>query len=168
MQTEFVRDKLDELKYDPTFLTGADLDQRIVELERNVAQVVPRRPVGLPDTAAVIVVAVVVCLALIGIQLKITAKAPQPPESAVMPGTSRMTAANIRVLLVLAETIGYVSCLSQGALGFRLATFGFVVLAGLTLLGTRTDRVLKVVAQSIVLSLGLHALFTRVFEVELP
>lgn len=168
MQTEFVRDKLDELKYDPTFLTGADLKQRIDELERNVAQVVPRRPVGLPDTAGVIVVAVVVCLVLIGLQFKIGTRAPRRPESEVMPGSPGLTAANVRVLLVLAETIGYVCCLTQGGMGFRLATFGFVVLAGLTLLGTRKDRVLKVVAQSIVLSLGLHALFTRVFEVELP
>lgn len=168
MQTEYVREKLDELKYDPTFLTGPELDQRIAELERNVAQVVPRRPVGLPNTAGIIVVAVVACLVLIGLQLIFNSAAPRPAESAVMADTRRMTAAHLRVLLVLALTIGYVCCLTQGVPGFRLATFGFVVLAGLTLLGTRKDRVLKVVAQSLVLSLGLHALFTRVFEVELP
>ncbi|MEO1996114.1 MAG: tripartite tricarboxylate transporter substrate binding protein [Planctomycetaceae bacterium] len=170
MQTAFVKNKLSELKYDPIFLTGRPLDQRIAELERNVARVVPRKPVGLPNTAGVIVVGVCVCLAILGLRSLLGHRPPaqETPETPETPDARGNGSAQGRALLVLAQTVGYVCCLAQSEIGFRVATMGFVVIAGLTLVGTRRDCVLKVVAQSVVLSLGLHALFTHVFEVELP
>ena len=167
METEFVKTKLQELKYDPTFLTGRPLEQRIAQLESNVARVVPRQPVGLPDTAAIVCVGVCLCLIMLGWRAWVERRPTQADRPSDSSGFG-IDAARLRVLLVLAQTVVYVGCLAQPQIGFRSATMLFVVVVGATLVGTRRDCVLKVLAQSLVLGLGLHALFTHVFEVELP
>ena len=75
-------------------------------------------------------------------------------------------------------TIGYALLLQTTSIGFRVATFAFVVVAGLTLYWCgdpqgRTRRSTSAAASTlclvaVCLSLGIHYLFTQVLVVDLP
>lgn len=65
-------------------------------------------------------------------------------------------------------SVVYVAAMDTGLAGFRLATFVFVLVLALLLMRFAWRRLPAVLAVALLMSLGLHYLFTEVFVVDLP
>lgn len=166
MQTESLRNTLAELKYEPVFATGPELQTILESLTREIEEVVPRKTIGLPNVERWV-------LAAIGLVVLVIARQflqQRPSRTMLRTGdVERRNRSEAISACGFALLIGvYVLVLSQQWLDFAWATVLFVAAAG-TLLSARKMRSLPGLAVlAIVLGLGLQQLFTRVFEVDLP
>ena len=171
MRTPAVRDQLAQMRIDPHFVRGEDLEREIQTRSCRLAAVAATPTQSLPDFARLTLLIVVGLAVICWLQRRQRAAVPSPVRV-----TPKILVTSTATLIL--STIGYVLLLQATSLGFQLATFAFVVVAGVTLyradppLG-RTIRstsaamsILCLVA--IGLSLGVHYLFTQVLVVDLP
>ncbi len=68
----------------------------------------------------------------------------------------------------VALTVAYALSMTLGWAGFRLATFVYVLLAGLILTRSRLRSLPAVVLMAVAMGFGVHYVFTRIFVIDLP
>lgn len=171
MQTPAVRETLAQMRIEPRFVRGAPLEREIQTRSRRLAAVSPTPTQSLPDFAMITL--------LIVTSLAVICWAEQRNRGTVASGLPRVSKSLAATALsVILLTIGYALLLQTTSIGFRLATFAFVVVAGITVYWggdpqQRTKRSILAAASTlcllaVCLSLGIHYLFTQVLVVDLP
>lgn len=106
------------------------------------------------------IAAIMACLALV-----VAFRARGRGTSSDEPGSP---ADALRAVLLGALVVGFVAIMDARLLGFRPAAAIFVLAACVILGGVAPRRLAAYAAFAIVLSLGLHAVFTQLFYVDLP
>ncbi|MBJ3774628.1 tripartite tricarboxylate transporter TctB family protein [Acuticoccus mangrovi] len=74
----------------------------------------------------------------------------------------------VRLLVLCGLTLAYVAAMDGRLVGFRPATIAYLFLATLALAGITLRRVVTAFAFAALLAVGLHALFTHFFYIDLP
>jgi tripartite-type tricarboxylate transporter receptor subunit TctC len=171
IQTPAVREKLAQMRIEPRFVRGDPLEREIQTRSRRLAAVSPTPTQRLPDFASITLFIVTSLAVICWFQRRNRVSVDSDSSRA----SKSLAATSLSVVLL---TIGYVFLLQTTSIGFRVATFGFVVVAGLTLYWGgnphgRTTRSISAAASTlclvaVCLSLGVHYLFTQVLVVDLP
>lgn len=65
-------------------------------------------------------------------------------------------------------TVAYMAALSVRGIGFMLATFGYLLLAGALLSGLQRNKLLPVAIVAAVMAILLEVAFRRLFQLDLP
>lgn len=161
VRSEQVQEKMKEIHCQPIFIRGKQLQQRLDEGLVRLSQVAPREIVTLPHLPPILAS----MAALLGIGVLVTGRRRRagPVE---IPSTERR-----RLDLaagVLLATIAYVGVLVSGRMDFRIATAGYVLVAGGLLAGRNRLRWAAVAVVAVAMGWGTHAIFTHVFVVDLP
>lgn len=164
MATDYVKDKLAEIRFEPVFITGDELEQRIALNAANYADVAPRRVTTLPNIPLLIGLATLGILGVVVAQAFWSGKGLLGPteKTAVQDGRRPWTA-----LLAVVFTFVYAALLTLGWLDFRIATFLFVAAVGLLLAGRRWILYVPVCALACVTAVGVYHLFKDVFVIDL-
>ena len=71
-------------------------------------------------------------------------------------------------VLTLILSIAYIAAMEVGLLGFREATAVYLVALGMVLVGFDRRRLIPIAVIAIVLGIGAHWIFTRLFYIDLP
>ena len=71
-------------------------------------------------------------------------------------------------LLTLVISIAYIAAMEVGLLGFREATVLYLVVLGAVLVGFDRRRLIPIAVIALILGVGAHWIFTRLFYVDLP
>ncbi|MFG0296173.1 MAG: tripartite tricarboxylate transporter TctB family protein, partial [Maioricimonas sp. JB045] len=171
MESESVREQLARMQVEPTYLEGEELAADLAEREARITSVAERQFVELPDVPR----AVLIVTGLFGILVLVQAvrekgrmAAPnalqqRSPEEGP-PGRSPVRL----VLLCMVATLAYVGLLQWDVVGFRRATFVYVVVVALLLSPQPRRSLVPAGLLAGLLSVGLHALFTQVLVLDLP
>jgi tripartite-type tricarboxylate transporter receptor subunit TctC len=161
MQTEQVRERMAKIHCEPIFVRDEAMQLEVEALRTAISKVDLRATRSLPNVPAITVCAVGVLGCFVGLQSLRDRKLSE----------TRVDWADYAVRAVVAcaiLSIVYVLAISSEVIGFRAATFVYVVLVGAIL--TRFDRskaeALLLVA--VLLSGGTYVLFTKVFSLILP
>jgi hypothetical protein len=174
------------------FITGDELEARIALNAADYADVAPRRVTTLPNIPLLIGVAALLMLGVVVVQAwwsgrgllrrrsrdgvpSYTSRDGVPsyasrdgvPSYATEPSVGAQQRPLTALLSVLAA-IAYVALLTTERLDYRLATFLFFASVGLLLARGNRRLYLPVVGAAGATALGVYALFTRVFFVDLP
>ena len=80
----------------------------------------------------------------------------------------RTRADYLALSVTIAATLSYVASMQLGWLSFRVSTMLFVLAVGCTLSRKQPRMMLVVALAAVLLGFGLHAIFTRVFVIDLP
>jgi hypothetical protein len=162
MQLPEVTKVLSDLATELVVVRGEDLVSELRERERDISSVSQRRAADVPDFG----LATLVASTLLGIaaffQHRLGQKKAFPTPTSQHAGDVRSQR------LVVAAIVGYVVVLHFANVDYRLATGVFVLLVGGYLTRVRKQLWPVVGMMALVLSLGLHVLFTRVLVVDLP
>ena len=163
LETPDVQKKLAELQYESTYSTGEELQALVERLTDEVAQVQPRKPVGLPNIPLLIGVCAGAMAVVSGFQ---TWKA-RAVEGWSGKREGRLPVSR-KLLVVIFLLAAYVAILSTEILHFAAATFLFVVLVTSLLIERGRGWLVIVAALAMILSLGVESVFSRFFQVILP
>lgn len=163
MATAYVRDRLAELQTEPIVLTGEELKQRIVQRNRELGEVPVRTPDTLPNWPNILLVIVSLLglwITVRGMSQMYTAAKSQPP--------SETKSFNWQVVCSLILFLSYVVLLSTGVISYPLATTVFLVVLTMTLTNFRWRTFPFALAIALLFGVGLYAVMTNVFTVDLP
>lgn len=169
METPEVRAKLKDMKTADLVLRGDRLKSAIEQRDARIAAVAPAAAIELPDFALIVFTALAF-FATLSIVQAVRRKPSELVIAKVEPGC-REELAGFAVLTIL-----YVVILQFQLAGFVWATAVYTILGGAVLmprvLRRRRIRLAKAVsaliAMGVVMSIGLHFLFTKVLVVDLP
>ncbi len=165
MQTEEVQARLKQLHIDPLTIEGEELERVLIQLAARTASVSQRPTVELPNFPMWVFGAVVVLaiLSLVFGRQKVV-EGEEKTEVTTSGGLKPRTL----VVAVFSLTCLYVATMHAEFLGYRAATFLYLAILG-PVLSFRDRKLLGVMAMlAIVLSVGLHYLFTELFVIDLP
>jgi tripartite-type tricarboxylate transporter receptor subunit TctC len=160
-ETEYVRQKMAELRCDELFLTGDALDERLTTLDAEMSELEEREIRELPHVPMMTLIVTLVLLVpvLLGMRRR---RGAEGNGDEVRPDARFGLAA-----ACIVATLLYVGVLATGRVSFEIATLAFVLATGSVL--TRSQRTLPaLVVVAIVMSFGLGQLFTRLFTIDLP
>ncbi|MEQ8785365.1 MAG: tripartite tricarboxylate transporter substrate-binding protein [Pirellulaceae bacterium] len=165
LATDYVEKKMAEIRYEPLFLTGPALHQRIVSSAKQYENVTPRKITGLPNLPAIVSCGTLGMLGIVLLQTFLTGGGVlprRPVESSPIERRPRLA------LGAVALTIAYVALLNLGWTAYGWATFVYLlVLIGL-LDGWRPRRIPLAAGIAALVAVGLYLLFTLVFNAPLP
>ncbi len=157
METDTVRQKLDELQMEPRFLSGAEHLANLVEREKAAASVGAQPRPDLPDFPLLVGGALVVLLGTMVVSGK-------PDDrmltTSIAPQAIKRVGGllSLSVLMVLTMTFG---------IPFAWTASGFVFLAGL-LLSTARPNWLVLAETALLIAFGIQFLLTNVVVTDLP
>ncbi len=161
MKTDYVRERLAELSILPQIIVGDELRERIQGRMKSFADMAIIERVKLPNVVAWTIGAILV----FGVGVFMNYRRSRGKAS-----TSEATL-ELRFDLVwksLLLVLGYVLLMAMGWLSFIWATLIFVFSACLVLIDFKKDKLLLVVELSLLMSFGVHLVFTQIFMVSLP
>ena len=166
MQSESVRAKLSEIVYDPIFLEGEALREKLVDRERRIAEVAADRPNSLPNFPAIVAGVVIALAFVVLLQSKRAGRIrdPDKPSEGSQPARAEVRLAIACAIL----TIAYVGAMAAGLFGFRTATIVFVPVLGGVLAHGRMRTFPPLALIAVVMSIGLHFILTNVLVIDLP
>lgn len=159
MQTAAVRHRMAEIQCDPVVVRG---DAMLAEVEARraaISSVDLRKTQDLPNVPACIIPLVLVMSVVVFWKSRGQTASLAEDDSVVR---------NDLALWCLLATVGYLIALTSNLVDFRPATFIFVFTVGAVLTGWRSRQFLALTAVAAAMSLGVHFLFTRVFDLVLP
>ncbi len=163
MESEAVRAKLREIVYDPIFLEGAALHEKLADRERRIAAVAEKRSSSLPNFPAI-----VGCL-VFALALVVSVEVFRSDVNNSATGSTKIPQVGLRLLLICAGlTLAYVGIMNAQLLGFRTATVIFVPLVGLVLARGRWSALAPLTLIAVLMSFGVHFLLTNVLVIDLP
>jgi hypothetical protein len=164
LQTPDVQEKLAHLQYDPVYLSGEALHERIGRLSDEVARVKPRKPVGLPNVPLLIGAAVAAVAVVVSVQ---TFRTHTLTSSSVVLRRIglKQHAQFFAVVLCLAI---YVGVLTAEVVSFAPATFVFVTVVSTVLAEINLKHFATGLLLATSLSYGVERLLSRFFQVMLP
>ena len=161
IETEYVKRRSAELEVDPRIIVGQELEDRIERKMSLFSEMKTENRLDLPDlTFWAIVSALGFGAALLRKSLRSSSEASSEAEA-------------VRLRYDLAFGVAgmcavYVLLMGMGILGFVWATILFLVASGLYLTNCDKRRVAYVLEMALLLSFGLHFVFTQVFAIQLP
>ncbi|WP_197440757.1 tripartite tricarboxylate transporter substrate binding protein [Thalassoglobus neptunius] len=170
MQSDQVRERLAQLKTDPVFLSGSELEEELKTRSELIASVSVRPTLELPDFPRWIAgaVAVFAVLALtfntVGFGRSGDQSLPEPSNDSTR--TDFVSWRN--ATLTLLTTVVYVIVLSMNAIGYIPCTLAFMIFVGLCLSPTTRRMLVMNGVLALILSVSLHLVFTRIFVIDLP
>ncbi len=151
---------LSELATEPVVLRGEELVSELSNRERQISAVSQRQTTEMPDFG----LATLFACCLLGVTA--FARSHRRPE---LPASTSTTTLDRRAqAMIVATMVLYVLGLQFSNLDYRFVTFLFVVVTGGFLTQRNKQLWIFVAGVALLLSLGLHFLFTRVLVVDLP
>jgi putative tricarboxylic transport membrane protein len=174
MKGEPVRSRLSQLQTDPVFLAGDALRDALADRTKRIAAVSQRPTTPLPNFPGWVFAGVLVLGAFVVLQSLTRAGRTQSPSPALAhspaAGSVRSAGGSRPMLagICLGLTGLYVLAMQLELSGFRMATFLYVTIIGLLLAENRGRAWPAVVSMALLMSAGLHFVFTQVFVIDLP
>lgn len=165
MQTDDVRRRLAQVHSTPTFAEGPQLQRRLDRLEQRVAQVDLRKSFAMPNLPAIVFAAIVALTGVVLVRSRVRTKVAGDAEDKTSPRYS-LAAACLVLTAVYVAALGL--DLTGLRVGFRIATLLYVLAIGLCIAGRQRKTTPWIVALALVLSFGLHYVFTQVLVTDLP
>jgi len=169
METQQVKDALQSIHTDNVFLTGEPLHISLAQRESRFANVGQRELTQLPNFPA-LVSGFVLALVLVVAFQSLTGKDEAKQQDASTQ-KSVETEYRLRPWFAVATLIGtgvYVLAMQMNWAGFRVSTFLFILGLGMILTGLKAKQVPVLIAIALLMSVGLHFVFTNVFSIVLP
>lgn len=163
MQTESVREHLSHSQADPIFVRDEQLTARLARLEKTVSTVNLREEVEMPNLPLFAGIGVLGLTLVVGIQ---SLRRDRDAISIHVPRQYQLAFACMGLVFSYATALSVE--VGGVTVGFRLATFIFVIAFGWITSQRNWMTVPWLVGLAAVLSFGLHSLFTQVFQVDLP
>lgn len=164
MQLPEVTRTLSDLATDPVVVRGEALISELQKREREIGSVSQRSTENLPDFGLGTMIA---CIFL-GIAAFSQQRWGPKTASSIHASTPKQASDRWTQGIVAAAIVGYVASLQFANLDYRMTTGVFVLLVGGYVVRDQRQLWPAVVTTSLVLSLGLHFLFTHVLVVDLP
>lgn len=167
MQLPEVKDVLEELATEPVVVRGTDLVTELQDRELQVSRVSQRRPADVPDFGMLTLVACAVLGSVAFFQHR-SRQQSVPIEGTATPAYLSNTVERHSQTIVVVAIVCYVIVLQFVNLDYRFATGVFVLSVGGYLSRQRRQFWPAIGIMALLLSLGLHFLFTRVLVIDLP
>ena len=161
MKTDYVRERLTELSILPQIIVGDELRERIEARMKSFGDMTIVERVKLPNVVAWTFGAMLVFGVGVWMNYMRSRKSVESQE----------TTLRLRLDLVwksLLLVFGYVLLMAMGWFSFIWATLLFVLMGCLVLVDFKKDKLLIVVELSLLMSFGVHLVFTQIFMVSLP
>ena len=161
MKSEYVLQRLEELQILPRIIVGDELSQRIDGRMEAFGKIKPEHRIELPDFEVWTMGFVLLFLVLVWVNhIRV--------KQSKVDAASGMRLRYDFAFGTLAMTIVYVLIMGLGIVPFIWATILFVVTTGLFL--TRMDRRkwVSIVEVALLMSFGLHFVFSQLFTIDLP
>ncbi len=161
MQSDYVLKRTQELQILPRIIVGEELSKRIDDRMETFGKIKPEHRVELPDFERWTVFFVLLFIGVVVVnhfRLK-----PSNPELA---SSNRMR--YDYAVGTLAMTVAYVLLMGLGVLPFVWATILFVVGTGLFLTRMDKNKWIPIAEVALLMSFGLHYIFTQLFTIDLP
>lgn len=162
MKLDEVREQLASIATSDQFITGDVLEKNLQEREQRIASVSERESPVTPSFGLAILAFTAVAGAVAFFPSR-SAEVSRPMNGE----EASEVVSNTTSWILLAATLTYVASLQLSMLDYRLATAGFILVAGIACSPTRRHWV-PVTALAFVLGLGLHYLFTQILIIDLP
>ena len=162
MRLDEVREQLASIATSDQFIIGKALEDNLQEREQRIASVSKRESPDLPNFGlALLAFAVIggVIAFLPSRSVDISKPRSESEASEVVSNTTSW--------ILLAATVTYVASLQLSLFDYRIATAGFILVAGIACSPTRRHW-LPVAALACLLGVGLHYLFTQILIIDLP
>lgn len=173
MNTDFVRQKLSQMRIDPRFVKGSELEAEIELRSERISSVSSRDIAHVPNVpmfALWSTLALGVLTVFAGRRRKIEGGTSGAATAVTDKVPDRWMAFQVGAL-----TIVFVACLAATSIGFRPLTFVFVLATGAVVaLRPGKERTsarstfISLGILALIMSFGVHFLFTRVLVVDLP
>ena len=160
MQLPEVMGVLADMATEPVFVRGDQLVEELAEREQEIAAVSQRDAARVPDFG----LATLAACGILGVGIFARGK----QERRVDPTVSAVGVDVLSQRLVAAFVVGYVLALQFLRIDYRIATCVFGILVGFCLSREKKNLWPIVMVWSLMLSVGLHFVFTRVLVVDLP
>lgn len=162
LATDQVQLRLEEQAITPVFLTGKDLEQELQQRNSQIEATSQRKLQKMPRFGLYILAATL----LLGVIALRNHHSLEADSVSIQPTINKATL--LLQLGIFVFTILYVLLLQWEIVDYRLATIGFMLATG-GLLGLRGSRPwIPLMAVAMLLSFGLHFVFTRILVVDLP
>ncbi|QGJ69863.1 Tripartite tricarboxylate transporter substrate binding protein [Planctomycetales bacterium 10988] len=170
METDYVIQKMEEIQSETTYLSGDSLQQKLTKIDQRTAAIQPRKIMDLSFFPWTLLSLTVAFAGLVYGQTWFEKKQPTEVQQlhethpeAELP-TNRIDLAIFSLLWVIL----YILVLQWEVIDFRLATIGFIVACGGTLLRKHRSAWLWLCLVAVLFGLGLHYIFTSLFWIDLP
>ncbi|TWT61758.1 tripartite tricarboxylate transporter substrate binding protein [Rubinisphaera italica] len=165
MQTPEVKSRLSQLQIEPIVLTGNALQANLADRTVRIQRVSQRPTIALPNVPLMIFAAVAALTLYVLSQSFLSRRVAKiesdsEPASVAPPWKLAITIALLTCLYVLFMQFEWV--------GYQLATMGYVIVTGLLLTHLNLKSVTSMVGLALMLSIGLHYIFTQIFIIDLP
>ena len=161
METEYVRGRLAELSILPHVIVGEELKDRIQDRMEKFSEMSIIERVKLPNVVAWTLGAILLFgVGVIRNQLRSNSTSDSENDPTVLRFDLVWKSLLVLFLYVLVMAMAWVS--------FVWATILFVVFACLVLVGLKKENLLVVAELALLMSFGVHLIFTQVFMVTLP
>ena len=161
METDYVQQRTNELQILPRILVGDELHQRIEGRMEDFAQVKPESRVELPDFTLWTLGSVA------AFSLIVFGKRFVGTGSPCAKGTEKGLRFDF-AFVTLAMTVVYVLLMGLGLLSFVWSTIAFICASGLFLTRFNKRKMVAVFEVALLMSFGLHFIFTQLFTIDLP
>ena len=161
MKTDYMLQRTNELQILPRIIVGDELSQRIDDRMETFGSIKPEHRVELPDFERWTLLFVALFIVIVAINAFRSKSAQSAP-------VSDMRLRYDYAIGALAMTIVYVLLMGMGILPFVWATILFVVGAGLLLTGMDRSKWIPILEVALLMSFGLHFVFTQLFTIDLP
>ena len=161
LETDYVVQRTQELQILPRIIVGDELANRIEDRMNAYGLIKPENRVELPEFEWWTLLAVFVFSAVVIVKVIFSSK--------VVPKNIEGERQRYDFAFVtLAMTVVYVLLMGLGFISFVWATLVFVVVAGLYLKKFELRKFLPVLEVALLMSFGLHFIFTQLFAIDLP
>ncbi len=161
MKSEYMLKRTKELQILPRIIVGDELSQRIDSRMDTFGTVKPEQRVELPDFEKWTLAFVLVFVAIVVVNLIRNKERETTPES-------KLRLRYDFAFGTLFLTIVYVLLMGLGIVSFVWATILFVVAAGLFLTRMDKRKWISILEVALLMSFGLHFVFTQLFTIDLP
>ena len=161
MQTDYLVERTRELQILPRIILGQELADRIQDRMKAYGRIEPDNRLELPDFERWTLIFVLVFSAALLIKYGFYRK----------PVLQKFEGEGLRYDLAfgtLAMTVAYVLLMGMNLLSFVWATITYIVIVGLFLRQFKIRKCRSVVEAALLMSFGLHFVFTQLFSIDLP
>lgn len=166
MQDSKLNSRLSQLKIEPVFLEGEELQADLADRSTRIAQVSLRPTIDLPNIPLITAIAtgcVLFYLLFQGVVLRTQKNKNRSDSEPKISGQQWL-----EVLIILTVTCFYIGVMQWRIIEYRIATLLFILAIGLLLLPPKLKSRLTLLGTALVLSFGLHFVFTHVVVIDLP
>lgn len=159
MQTAAVQQHMARIQCDPIVVRGAAMLAEVDARRAAISGVDLRKTQDLPDVPAFVIPLVALMTAVVAWKSRgqVRSRSGDPP-----------VVRNDLAAWCLLATVVYLGVLTSSLVDFRPATFIYVLVVGAVLTGRRRRQWPALTAVAAAMSVGVHFLFTQVFELVLP